>query len=374
MKRERGRSQLRFGEQLLILLEKEWLQMVRDPAVIFMGALLPVVLIVLFGWGLSMDLLKVPAVLTAGESTALTAEVRAAFRGSPYFELTEVPSRQDAEMLFAARRTEVIIDLPPGFTRDAAMGRAQIGLTVHGVDASAASIIRTYAAAVVAGLSQKIALREDFALLGSSAGPQTQTSGAAALLSRTWFNEANTSAWYLVPGLSIVVLTLSASFLGAIIIAREWERGTLEMLSVTPASPGAILAFFAAVFVFEVPVRGSLWLLAATILLYSAWAIAFGLLLSAVFKSQFTAIQFAVIGSYLPSLMLSGYLFDLRSVPWFISAVGRLMPPTYAIESVKILYLSGEPERIVLANLALLAAAALGFFALALVFARKRLD
>ncbi|MDU6429769.1 MAG: ABC transporter permease, partial [Sutterella wadsworthensis] len=138
MNRERGRPQLRFGEQLLILLEKEWLQMVRDPAVIFMGALLPVVLIVLFGWGLSMDLLKVPAVFTAGESTALTAEVRAAFRGSPYFELTEVPSRHDAERLFAARRTEVIIDLPPGFTRDAAMGRAQIGLTVHGVDASAA--------------------------------------------------------------------------------------------------------------------------------------------------------------------------------------------------------------------------------------------
>lgn len=358
MNRERGRPQLRFGEQLLILLEKEWLQMVRDPAVIFMGALLPVVLIVLFGWGLSMDLLKVPAVFTAGESTALTAEVRAAFRGSPYFELTEVPSRHDAERLFAARRTEVIIDLPPGFTRDAAMGRAQIGLTVHGVDASAASIIRTYAAAVVAGLSQKIALREDFALLGSSAGPQAQTSGAAALLSRTWFNEANTSAWYLVPGLSIVVLTLSASFLVNFLLTAV----------------GAMLAFFAAVFVFEVPVRGSLWLLAATILLYSAWAIAFGLLLSAVFKSQFTAIQFAVIGSYLPSLMLSGYLFDLRSVPWFISAVGRLMPPTYAIESVKILYLSGEPERIVLANLALLAAAALGFFALALVFARKRLD
>ena len=104
MKRERGRSQLRFGEQLLILLEKEWLQMVRDPAVIFMGALLPVVLIVLFGWGLSMDLLKVPAVLTAGESTALTAEVRAALPGSPYFELTELPSRPAATPRWAALR------------------------------------------------------------------------------------------------------------------------------------------------------------------------------------------------------------------------------------------------------------------------------
>ena len=120
--------------------------------------------------------------------------------------------------------------------------------------------------------------------------------------------------------------------------------------------------------------RGSLLLLALTILFYTAWAISFGLFLSAFLKSQFVAIQLAVIGSYLPSLILSGYLFDLRSVPAFISAVGHLMPPTYAIESVKILYLSGGPEHIVLSNLAILAAWVVLFLALALAATKKRLD
>ena len=384
-----------------VLLQKEWLQMLRDPAIIFMGTLLPVILILLFGWGLSMDLNKVPVAFTSAESTPLTNEIRAALRGSPYFDVVEVHSRKEAEALFAARRVEAVMDLPPGLTKNAASGlsgAAEIGLTIHGVDASAASIIRTYAAAAIAGMSEKITLREDFALMGSSGGSPAAMkasgaaqSGSAALISRSWFNEANTSSWYLVPGLAVVVLTLSSSFLGAVIIAREWERGTLETLSVTPAPPaailgakflvnflltaaGAVLVYFAATLVFGVPVRGSLGLLAAVVLVYSAWAIAFGLLLSAVFKSQFTAIQLAVIGSYLPSLMLSGYLFDLRSVPWFISAVGALMPPTYAIESVKILCLSGGPEGIVLSNLCILGAAALVFLLLALLFARKRLD
>lgn len=371
------------------LIRKEWLQMCRDPAILFMGALLPAILVLLFGWGLSMDLQKVPVAFTAGESTPLVRELRSGIAGSPWLELHETHSRTEAEALMRARKADAILDIPEGFTRDAALGKAQIGLTLHGVDASAASIIRTYLSAAIAGVSEKIALREDFALLGSSGGAASAP-GAAELIPRSWFNDANASAWYLVPGLAIVVLTLSSSFLGAIIVAREWERGTLETLAVTPASPlailsakfaanfiltaaGALLAFGTAAAVFEVPFRGSLLLLAATVMVYAAWSISFGLLLSAFFKSQFTAIQLAVIGSYLPSLMLSGYLFDLRSVPWAIAAVGRLMPPTYAIESVKILCLSGGPERIVLSNLALLAAAALGFFGLALLFARKRL-
>lgn len=375
--------------ELRVLLCKEWLQMARDPAILFMGSLLPVILILLFGWGLSMDLNRVPVAFASAERTTLAREVRSAFAASPYFDLVETRSLQEAEALFAARRVEALVRLPAGFTRAAAEGRAEVGIVIHGVDASAASIIRTYAAAALGQMSAKIALREDWAVLGAAAPPSGP--GAVTLISRSWFNEANASAWYLVPGLTIVVLTLSAGFLGAIIVAREWERGTMETLAVTPAGPlailgakflanfmltavGALLAFCAAVAVFGVHVRGSLGLLAAVLLVYSAWAISFGLLLSAVFKSQFVAIQFAVIGSYLPSLMLSGYLFDLRSVPDFIAVVGALMPPTYATEAVKILYLSGGPVRIVLSDILILAAAAVGFFALAATFARKRLD
>lgn len=377
MTQMQGFSPVRF----MTLLLKEFQQMVCDPATIFLGTILPVILILLFGWGLSMDLTRVPAAVVESEATPLARALTQEFVGSRYFDITTLRNRTEAEALLSARRIEAIIDIPQGFERDASRGEAVIGLTIHGVDASAATIIRTYAKAAVALLQEKIALREDGA--GST--------GGVMMLSRSWFNEANTSAWYLVPGLSIVVLTLSASFLGSIVIAREWERGTMETLAITPATSleivlskflanyaliavGSLLTFLTAVFIFDAPVRGSLFLLALTMLFYTAWAVSFGLFLSAFLKSQFVAIQLAVIGSYLPSLILSGYLFDLRSVPAFISAVGHMMPPTYAIESVKILYLSGGPEHIVLSNLAVLAAWVVLFLALALAATRKRLD
>ena len=135
---------------------------------------------------------------------------------------------------------------------------------------------------------------------------------------------------------------------------------------------GLLLCLALARLVFEVPVRGDFGYLIATLLIYNLWAMSFGLFLSAATKRQFVAIQMAVIGSYLPALMLSGYIFDLRSVPAWIEAVGRLMPSTYAIESVKILVLSGGSEALVFADLAILAAAALIFFALALLVLKKR--
>ena len=377
MTQMQGFSPVRF----MTLLLKEFQQMVCDPATIFLGTILPVILILLFGWGLSMDLTRVPAAVVESEATPLARALTQEFVGSRYFDITTLRNRTEAEALLSARRIEAIID--------ASRGEAVIGLTIHGVDASAATIIRTYAKAAVALLQEKIALREDGAAMTGVSG--AGSTGGVMMLSRSWFNEANTSAWYLVPGLSIVVLTLSASFLGSIVIAREWERGTMETLAITPATSleivlskflanyaliavGSLLTFLTAVFIFDAPVRGSLFLLALTMLFYTAWAVSFGLFLSAFLKSQFVAIQLAVIGSYLPSLILSGYLFDLRSVPAFISAVGHMMPPTYAIESVKILYLSGGPEHIVLSNLAVLAAWVVLFLALALAATRKRLD
>ncbi|MDO5532470.1 ABC transporter permease [Sutterella sp.] len=379
--------------RFLALLGKEYAQMRRDPASIFVGTLLPVILILLFGWGLSMDLTRVPVALITAEESPLVTAAAAEFEGSRYFAVSRVNSRAEAEHLLASRRVDAIVDFPAGFSRDAAAGNAVLGLTIHGVDASAASIIRTYIKATVGLMQEKVTLREESTqVVGVNASAASTASvGAVSLVSRSWFNEANTSAWYLVPGLTVVVLTLSASFLGSVVIAREWERGTMETLCITPAAPaeillskflsilsvaavGAVLSWLTAVAVFGTPVRGNLGLLAATILVYAAWAIAFGLFLSAHFRIQFLAIQLAVIGSYLPSLILSGYLFDLRSVPDFIAVTGRLLPATYAIESVKILYLSGGPERLVLSNLAILGAWCVGFLALALMATKKRLD
>lgn len=388
-----ARSSLR---RFLALLMKEFAQMRADPATVFMGTLLPVILILLFGWGLSMDLNRVGVAVALGEDSPAAQALVAKLRGSPYFDVTLVRSREGAEALLSERRIDAVLDVPPGFAQDAARSEARLGLTIHGVDASAASIIRTYVKAATGLMLEEAALRDDLPqTLGTpsdaAAAPVSPVAGTVSMVSRSWFNEANASPWYLVPGLMIVVLTLSAGFLGSIVIAREWERGTMESLCITPAAPleivlskflanfalisvGSLLSVLTAALVFEVPLRGSGVLLAAVLLAYTAWAVAFGLFLSALLKNQFVAIQLAVIGSYLPSLMLSGYLFDLRSVPAFISVVGRLMPPTYAIESVKILCLSGGPERLVLANAALLAACAVGFLLLALAATKKRLD
>lgn len=376
--------------RLVALVRKEARQMRRDPSVIVVSFFLPLVLLLLFGYGLSMDLKDVPVAVVLGESSPQAQNVAERIDASPYFRSIPTASREAAERLLAARRIEAIVDIPPGFERDAAQGKGEIGLVVHGVDANSATIIRTYVAATLQIATAKNAER------GATVASVAATSGndappAVRLLSRSWFNEANTSTWYLVPGLTIVLMTLVSSFLGSVVIAREWERGTMEALALTPASPFEILAskflaYFAlatagegtailtSIALFDVPVRGSGWVLAGVFLLYNVWALAFGLFLSAALKRQFVAMQMAVIGSYLPALILSGFIFDLRSVPDWISAVGHLMPPTYAMETVKILFLSGGANDVVLENVLILALWTTGFMLAALAVLRKRMD
>lgn len=445
------------------VLKKEWTQMRRDPSIFLVAWALPVFLILLFGAGLSMDLNRVPTAVVDLENSALSHEIAARFLGSPYFDAGVFRTRQAAESALAAHDVDLIVDLPDSLTRDAQRGRAQIGVTINGVDASAAMVARTYAAAALtqgaaptsarlAAAAQTAFVRSadrlaqatddlESALSSSTAQPiapaggtvfgrsaaasspsmpsaskrsaessesaasvdstalslsadssaKQQLPGAITLISRAWFNDANNSAWYLVPGLSVVILTLTCSFMGSLVIAREWERGTMEALSATPvgsaelvaakfllnfalASVGLIFVFLIAKFVFEVPVRGSVGLLIATALIYNAWAMSFGLLLSALTKSQFVSIQLSVIFTYLPALILSGFLFDLRSVPAWIAAAAHLMPATYAVESVKILCLSGGATDLVLRNLAVLCAAFAVFMTLGIALTKKRLD
>lgn len=444
----RSRGSDGFSARLIrfaALLSKEWAQMRRDPSIFLVAWALPAVLIVLFGAGLSMDLSSVRAAVVDTDRSALSREVAARFLGSPYFEAEVFPSRQAAEQALASHDVDLIVELPDALARDAQLGRGEIGVTIYGVDASAAMMMRTYAAAaltqgaqaaneaIALGQAQPFVRSADAAAkpldeiarlaaqmpapaapsggrmpqpspaAGAAASSPDETAAASAALAahsapgpiqpvvRSWFNEANNSAWYLVPGLTIVILTLTCSFMGSLVIAREWERGTMEALATTPVcavelvaakfllyfvlSCGGLAAVFAiAAFGFDVPVRGSAWLLLATCLVYNAWAMAFGLVLSALTRSQFVAIQLAVILTYLPALILSGFLFDLRSVPAWIAAVARLMPSTYAVESIKILCLSGGAEDIVVKNLALLGAAFAGFLAAGVALTRKRLD
>lgn len=376
---------------LRALIKKEWLEILREPSVLWVAVVLPAALLILFGFGLSMDLKAVPTAVILGERTAETTALAHRFQASPWFRTTLVPTRAEAERMMDERAVDLIVEMPSGFTESAVTGVADLGVTIHGIDASAAMIIRTYVAATIAQHQAARTERGETLTTGLRSTADAAAAGPITVTPRAWFNEANTSAWYLVPGLTVVIMTLVSSFLASVVVAREWERGTMESLASTPVSPvllitakflavlglaalGVAVSLILTLFVFDVPVRGSFTMLLLTHAAYNGWALSFGLFLSALCRRQFVAVQMAVILSYLPALILSGFLFDLRSVPWWIEAVGRIMPPTYAVESVKILHLSGGSEAVILSNLGLLVLLTVVFLAGAVLLTPKRLE
>jgi ABC-2 type transport system permease protein len=206
-----------------------------------------------------------------------------------------------------------------------------------------------------------------------------------------WFNAANTSTWYLVPGLIVLIMTLVGAFLTALVMAREWERGTLEALFVTPVHPveillakiipnfcvgmlGLTLCLLAARFLFAVPMEGSLLVIVLASMLYLFVAVGMGLVISSVTKNQFLASQVALLSSFMPSLMLSGFLFDLRNVPLAIQVIGKILPATYFMELIKTLFLAGNVWPLILRDCAILAGYAVLLLSVACAVTRKQLD
>lgn len=371
--------------RLLAVILKECTQIERDPSILLIGLFLPIFLLMLFGYGLSMDVKGVPVAIVTEDPSPMTTRITDRFFASDYFAAQKVESRIEAEALLRNREVDAVLHFPSDFTRRVLAGEGAAGLTIHGVDANQATMIRTYVSATIASHLQSDPK------LAASATANASSAPAVALSTRAWFNEANTSSWYLVPGLLVVTMTLVGSFLTSLVVAREWERGTIESLYTTPIRPwetavakiipnyvvalaGALLALCVGLIAFDIPVNGSVGWLLATLFLYQLLAVLFGLFLSAATKRQFLALQYAVIGSFLPAMMLSGFLFDLRSVPDWISVVGHLLPPTYAIESVKICFLSGGCVDILAQNLLIIALWCVFFFVLSLRFLRKSLE
>ena len=254
-----------------------------------------------------------------------------------------------------------------------------------GADAGRATIIQAY----VSGALAQAALRQ--ADRGGGAGAAAPSAGRVTVEQRMWFNAANTSTWYLVPGLIVLIMTLVGAFLTALVMAREWERGTLEALFVTPVRPveillakiipyfavgmlGLALCLLAARFLFAVPMVGSLFAVVLSSMLYLIVAVSLGLVISSVTRNQFLASQVALIATFMPSMMLSGFLFDLRNVPTAVRVIGHVLPATYFMDLIKTLFLAGDVWPLIWRNCAILVAYAVGLLLLARAVTRKSLD
>lgn len=365
----------RFG-RFRALLVKETRLILRDPSYLVIGLGLPLLMLFLYGFGISMDIRNVPAEIVLEERSPAAHALMRRFEANGYLRARQSSDPERSEALFSTRGTEAILRIQPGFARDVEKGEGEVGITLYGVDSNTAQMVRSYAAGILGT-----------ALNDSRLSAATKDSAPARapvnLTSRLWFNEAADSTWYLVPGILIIVTSVSASFLGSLLISRECERGTLSALFATPASSleillsklvpcagiallGFFLCLFMAIGLFEVPLRGSVLWLMTTAFLYTCAAAAFGLFISAKVKSQFLATEISIMASFLPTMMLSGFLFDLRSVPVWIEWIGRLFPPSYALESVKICFLSGGNESALVMNALFIGLSAVLFFMLTL--------
>ncbi|MGM9569440.1 MAG: ABC transporter permease [Phascolarctobacterium sp.] len=371
-----------FMTRLIALTKKEFRQLLRDNSSLLIGIFLPLVLVFVIGYGVTLDIRNIPTAVVLEDTSPSALDMLSFTRGSAYFSPHYTTSMHEAEQLMVSRKVEAIIRVPANFTEALHQGRGEVQIIVRGTDSVTANMIAGYAEAGIAQWqSANITQFQD----------QLSSQGVVTVNSRIMFNDANSSVWYLIPGLLVLIITLVGVFLTALLMAREWERGTLESLFITPVRPleimlakmlpyfciamiGFTICYLAARLVFGVPLHGSLAVLLVVSMIYIIIALGMGLVISAATKNQFLACQIAIASSLMPCMMLSGIIFDLRSVPALVRAVGYALPPTYYVELSKTLFLAGNHWPLILKNTLYLIGYAIFFFCLAWKVTKKRLE
>jgi len=363
------------------MIRKESLQILRDPSSIAIAFIMPVILLWLFGYGVSLDARQLPLAMVVEQPDTNTASLIGAFQHSEYFEPRAFESIQAAQQAFDRREVFGIVWLRNDFSnRLLGQGEAPIGVIVNGVDANQARITEGYIQGVWQGW-----------LISYASEHGVELKLPVVLEPRIWFNAAVRSRNFLVPGLIAVIMTLIGAMLTSMVVAREWERGTMEALMVTPirigemmvgklipyfvlGMGGMFLSVAMALWQFGVPLRGSFWLLTLASALFMLVALAMGLLISIVAKNQFVAGQISIIVTFLPAFILSGFIFQINSMPVAIQWVTHIVPARYYVAIVQSLFLAGDIWPIILANSAALLLMLLILLALVKRKAHKRLD
>jgi ABC-2 type transport system permease protein len=363
------------------LIIKEFLQIWRDPSSLAIAFVLPVFLLLLFGYGVSLDARQVPVGWVIDKSTPETASFTAAFERSEYFNNSHYAQMAAAKQAMQLRKINAIIHLRENFSRELfKQNSPAIGVIVDGVDANTARLISGYIQGAWNEWLTHLAQTKGISLAYPVIAEQ-----------RIWYNSAILSKDYLVPGLIAVIMTLIGALLTALVMAREWERGTLEAMIATPITMGEVLmgklipyyllgmggmllSIAMAVFLFDVPLRGSFWVLLLTGSLFMLVALGMGLFISIVTKNQFIAGQVAIITTFLPAFILSGFIFDIASMPVVVQAFTYLVAARYFVAILQTVFLTGDVWAIILPNAAALLLMASLFFILALKKAPKHLE
>ena len=336
------------------IFRKELIHIRRDPASLIQVILIPVILLLINGYALNFDLKAIPLAVYNQDGSRISESLVQRFKASRYFEIyRDVSDYQEISKLMNTREIMAALVLPYDFSRRLKSGQpVKLQLIVDGTNANTANLIITYTQGIAVAYNKNLLL-ERLQLLGL-------TNPTAPVVSepRVWFNEELESRNFIVPGLIAIIMTIVGALLTALCIIREKERGSLEGLMGTPLKKsefilgklgpyfliGMIDMFIAMAmgeFLFQVPFRGSLPLFIALAALFLIVVLGQGLLISVSAHSQLEAYQMAILTTFLPSFLLSGAIFGIRQMPYFLQLVSYLVPATYLVDISKGIYLKG---------------------------------
>ncbi len=360
---------------------KESYQIVRDPSSILIAFILPMVMLVIFGYGVNLDSSSLRVGLVMEDTGAEAQRFAARMIGSPYMQIT-VGTRPEMTEALTRGAVRGFVVVPADFTAQLhrTSGTAPLQIITDGSEPNVANFVRAY----VRGAWQEWQAQRALAK-GAALPAQINVE------SRFWFNRSAESRNFLIPGSITIIMTVIGALLTSLVVAREWERGTMEALLATPVTrrelllskliPYYILGMVSmvicvgvAVFLFGVPFRGSIPMLLVSTTFFLMGALGQGLFLSTALRNQFIAAQAALNLAFLPSIMLSGFIFEISSMPAPIRAVTYLFPARYFVTAMQTLFQAGDVSGLLWRNLGILALAGLIFLALTAAKTRRHLD
>jgi len=371
--------------RLRAIARKEALQVRRDPRSLLLAFLLPVLLLIIFGYAITWDVRDISTVVVDQDRTSASRDLIRAFQASGYFRILAYAEDADAAVAsLAGGSALLVLVIPPSFSDDLHAGKpAPLQAIVDGSDANTATIALGYAQAIV----------REFSAEATQVSLASRTSRGVPISARTrvWYNEEMLSRNMIVPGLIAVIMMIIAAMLTSLTIAREWERGTMEQLAATPVSRlevvlGKLLPYLIiglldvgmasiiGVALFRVPFRGSPALLMGTSLFFLIGSLGLGMFFSTVARSQLLATQLAMVGTFLPAYLLSGFMFAIDVMPRVLRIVTYVIPARYFLVVTRGIFLKGVGVPVLYVQaLSMLAYAAVGIALAARVF-RKELE
>lgn len=359
-------------KRLKALIYKESLQIFRDPSSILIAFVLPLLLLFLMGYAVSLDARKIPIAIISKTNSELSQKLISSFTNSKFFEVNLSKNKNIYLEEIQKNNIKAILSLNNDFGKN---NIYNIQIITDGSEPNSASLVQNYITKVIKlwAINNNIVNKENI-----------------QILSRYWFNTPLSSRYFLLPGSIAVIMTLIGTLLTALVIAREWERGTMEALMATPITMSEIIVgklipyfilgmfsmlicFFVAYFWYKIPFMGSFWILILLSSIYLFSSLSIGLLISTLAKNQFVAAQMSIIAGFLPAFILSGFLFEIGNMPQWLQYITLIVPARFFVESLQTIFLAGNIYEIfIFDTIAMILISAL-FFTLVLKKTKKGL-